>query len=443
MSLSTSGFSNRGSVESHQLTKLRELLATLLPNNAFYAGKFRATGIDANLSSLAEFFERVPFTSKQELAEDQLHHPPYGSNLTFPLARYIRFSQTSATTGQPMRWLDTPESWAWMLDNWALVFQAAGVTAADRIFFAFSFGPFLGFWTAFESAVRMGCLCIPGGGMRSAMRLRTIIDVGATVLCCTPTYAIRLAEVAAEEHIDLATSSVRTIIVGGEPGGSIPGTQAYIEKLWHGARVVDHHGMTEIGPVSYGCPKWPAVLHVIESAFIAEVIDPEGAHAVRPGATGELVLTNLGRAGSPLLRYRTGDVVRRSAHSDCRCGSHDLALEGGILGRTDDMVVVRGVNVYPSAVEDILRADGGVAEYRVEVQTNGALPELSMQIEPALGHEDTAGLARRIEGALHTVFGLRISVSCVPGGILPRFEMKASRWVRVQPGGRRGPLPPH
>ncbi|MEX2260538.1 MAG: AMP-binding protein [Bryobacteraceae bacterium] len=420
---------NRESIAAHQLAELQKLLAAVLPKNPFYAAKFRA--IRAEFASLDEFFDCAPMTLKCELADDQRNNPPYGSNLTYPLDRYTRFSQTSATTGTPMRWLDTPESWNWMLDGWARVYEAAGVTAKDRLFFAFSFGPFLGFWTAFESAARMGCLCMPGGGMRSGARLQTIVDTGATVLCCTPTYAIRLAEAAAEEKIDLTVAKVRTVIVAGEPGGSIPGTRSHIEGLWRGARVVDHHGMTETGPVSYGCPKRPDVLHVIETAFIPEVIDPDSGRAIPPGGAGELVLTNLGRVGSPLLRYRTGDIVRRAVNGCCECGTGELALEGGILGRTDDMVVVRGVNVYPSAVENILRACRDVAEYRVEIRTERALTELSVQVEPSSDCVDAAGLARRLEGALNKAFALRIPVSGVPSGQLPRFEMKAKRWVRV------------
>jgi phenylacetate-CoA ligase len=399
----------RAAIEADQLAKLRRLLAEIIPANPFYTAKLGNTQI----ASLDDFFERAPFTFKHELVQDQCDHAPFGSNLTYPLERYTRFCQTSGTTGSPMHWLDTPETWAWMLDSWDRVYRAAAVTAGDRIFFAFSFGPFLGFWTAFESAARIGCMCIPGGGMRSGARLRTLIDAAATVLCCTPTYAIRLGETAAEEKIDLSAAKIRTIIVSGEPGGAIPATRSRIEQLWNGAHVVDHHGMTETGPVSYGCPARQGVLHIIEPAYIAEVID------------SELVLTNLGRTGSPLLRYRTSDVVHPAAESPCACGSYEMALEGGILGRTDDMVVVRGVNVYPSAVENILRAAGGVAEYRVEIHTLHALPELRIQVEASADH------AQRIQTALNNAFALRIPVSSVPAGTLPRFEMKAKRWVRL------------
>ena len=402
------------------VARLRELLAAILPGNPFYSAKLRGANPDSPLASL-------PFTLKQELIEDQQANPPYGSNLTYSLDRYTRFCQTSATTtGTPMRWLDTPESWDWMIANWTRVYQAAGVGAGDRIFFAFSFGPFLGFWVGFEAAARVGCLAIPGGGMRSAARLRTIVETAATVLCCTPTYAIRLAEVAGEENIDLAAAKVRTLIVAGEPGGSVPATRRHISALWGGARVVDHHGMTEVGPVSYGCPKRPGVLHVIDDSYIAEVIDPLTGQPAPRGVAGELVLTNLGRLGSPLLRYRTSDIVQAAPEDRCECGASGLALIGGILGRTDDMLVVRGVNVYPSAVENILRGFDAVSEYRVQIQNHRTLPELSIQVEVRF-HDST--LTHRLEAALTNAFALRIPVSLVPQGSLPRFEMKARRWV--------------
>ena len=421
----------RREIEAGQLAKLRALLAAIETSNPFYAKRLREAGISSGLSGLDEFFERMPFTRKAELVDDQHATPPYGTNLTYPIERYTRLTQTSSTMGKPLHWLDTPESWSWMLDSWTRVYHAGDVTAHDRVFFGFSFGMFLGFWTAFESAARLGCLCIPGGGMSSGARVAAMLDNRATVLCCTPTYALRLAEVAAEERIDLAASKVRRIIVAGEAGGSIPAVRARIEASWSGARVLDHHGMTEIGPVSYGCPARGDVLHVIESGFIAEVVDPNSGEPVPPRGHGELVLTNLGRLGSPLLRYRTGDLVERGDGSPCECGTSELALPGGILARADDMVVVRGVNVYPSAVEEIVRSVDGIAEYRVEIHTGHPLPELRILVEPSIECSDTAGLEKHLQAALRTAIGLRIAVGAVPPGELPRFEMKAQRWVRV------------
>lgn len=431
---------SRDEIEARQLEKLQVLLRAVLGGNPFYSARLRTAGVDAGIRDLGEFSRRVPFTFKQELIDDQTRNPPYGTDLTYPLEHYVRFSQTSGTTGKPMRWLDTPESWNWMLDSWTRVFHAAGADARDRFFFPFSFGPFLGFWTAFEAAARMGGLTIPGGGMSSSARLQVILDNDVTVVCATPTYALRLAQVAQEEKLDLASAKVRRIIVGGEPGGSIPATRTLIEKLWPGARLVDHHGLTEIGPVSYGCPQRPGVLHVLESAYFAEVIDPQSLEPAGPGETGELVLTTLGRLGSPLLRYRTGDLVRRSEHACCQCGTHELALEGGILGRTDDMVVVRGVNVFPSAVEEVLRSCEGTGEFAVEIRgggtgpdgvgPDGAGPEMNVRIEPEAEHSDPAGLQGRVEAALRKAFMLRVSVAAVAYGTLPRFEVKSKRWTR-------------
>ena len=429
-------FPDRSAIASSQLEHLHRLLAALVPANPFYTKKLAPTAAGAPVGSLEEFSTKFPFTTKQEIVEDQRANPPYGTNLTFPLERYTRLHATSGTMAAPLRWLDTPDSWNWMVESWVEVFRAAGVTAADRVFFAFSFGPFIGFWLAYEAAQCIGCLCIPGGGLSSAARLRVILDNCVTALCCTPTYAARLAEVAADEKIDLRLAKVKTLIVAGEPGGSIPATRRRLTDLWNGARIFDHHGMTETGPATHECPKRPGVLHVIEPAYHAEVIEPESGKPTKPGETGELVLTTLGRTGSPLLRYRTGDLVRpgtRAAKSGspCECGRHTLTLEGGILGRADDMVIIRGVNVYPTAVEDIIRSCGEVAEYQVAISRTPALTELQIQIEAGAGCEDSSALAKRIEKAFQDSLALRVPVRAVRPGSLPRFELKAKRWVKT------------
>ena len=424
-------FPRRLTIAQLQIEQLRALLASLRPGNRFYTAKLEAAGFTKTINNLTEYFDRFPFTFKQELSEDQRANPVFGTNLSYPVERYRRCHQTSGTSATPLRWLDTAESWNWMVGGWEYVLRTAGVTFTDRVFFAFSFGPFLGFWLAFEAATRLGCLCFPGGNLNSNARLQAILELGATVLCCTPTYALRLAEVAAQEKIDLAASKIRIILVAGEPGGSIPGTRARIEQLWPGARVRDHHGMTEVGPVTFECPERPCVLHVMENSYIAEVIDPATGRSVGPSETGELVLTSLGRTGSPLLRYRTGDLVKTALDSICQCGRTDLALEGGILGRTDDMVLVRGVNVYPNAVEEIIRSCGGVAEYQAQISTQQSLTELTLRIEPTSDCADPAALAQQLERALSTSLSLRVPVQVAPAGTLPRFEMKARRWIRT------------
>ena len=416
---------SRAEIEARQLTKLRELLARV-PPQTFYARKF--AGLSAP-KSLADFSRTHPFTTKAELAADQIQNPPFGTVLLEPIEHYTRFQQTSGTTSAPIRWLDTPQTWNAIVECWMEVFTVAGIHAADRVFFAFSFGPFLGFWMAFDAAQRLGCLCISAGGMTSAARLRMLLDTQATILCCTTTYAARLAEAAAAENIDLRQSRIRRILVAGEAGGSIPSVRAKLEQLWPGAKAFDHHGMTEVGPVTYECPATPCRLHVMEHSFIAEILDTKTSAPAAPGQPGELILTTLARRSSPLFRYRTGDLVRASTEKICPCGRAELALEGGILGRVDDMAVVRGVNIYPSAIEDILAKFPEVAEYRVTLTTANSLTEMDIQIEPQ--PDASPNLATSIQHALQTSFNLRIPVQLVEPNTLPRSEMKSKRWLRA------------
>jgi phenylacetate-CoA ligase len=412
-----------------QLRKLKSLCKSIIPANPFYSRKLATCDVASFLTSIEDYSRGIPFTARHELVRDRLANPPYGTNLTFPLEAYVRCHQTSGTTTQPIRWLDTAESWDHIVDNWVQILGAAGVTRQDRFFFAFSFGPFLGFWSALEAVLRLGCFCFPGGSMSSLARLQAILDNSITVLCCTPTYAQHLGEVALEKKLDMTNSRLRLLIVAGEGGGSIPATRARIERLWPGASVFDHHGMTEAGPVTYQCPATPGVLHVLESAYLAEVVDPQTDAVVHAGETGELVLTTLDRIGSPLLRYRTGDLVKARPASLCACGRHDLAIEGGILGRSDDMVVVRGVNVYPSLIEDIVRAFPEIREYRVQLDCRRPMAELSLDLEG--GEQLPASLPARLEQSFQTVLNLRVPVRLLPAGSLPRFEMKAQRWVKL------------
>ncbi len=396
------------------LEKLCALIAAIC-GNRFQSSRLAGVG---EIASVEDFTARVPFTTKADLVANHAAHPPFGSNLTFSKARYTRFCQTSGTTAQPLAILDTPESWDWMLGNWARIYRECGIAPGDCVYFAFSFGPFLGFWTAFEGAAKYGCLCIPGGGLSSAARIRGIVQHRAEVLLCTPTYALHLAEVAAREGLSLRDSAVRKIFVAGEPGGSVPAVRERISAAWNGAEVLDHYGMTEVGPVAFQRTGESDALHIIEESYFAEIIDPASGAPVAEGATGELVLTPLGREATPLLRYRTGDLVRRRP-------SPGFVLEGGILGRTDDMLVVRGVNIFPSAVDAVVRAIPEVGEYRVHVTRNGAMTELAIEIE-----SDDATSASRLAAKLTESFTLRIPVTRVISGTLPRFELKARRWVR-------------
>jgi phenylacetate-CoA ligase len=395
-----------------QWERLSSRLPELREKNPFYRSK-----LPARTSSLRD----LPFTTKAELSEDQAAHPPFGTNLTYPIERYVRLHQTSGTTGRPLRLLDTPDSWEWWRECWQPIYRGAGVTASDRIFFAFSFGPFVGFWSAFAGAERLGALCLTGGAMTTAERVAAIVATEATVLMCTPTYALRLGEAAREEGIDLARSSLRVSIHAGEPGASIPATRERIEKEL-GVEAFDHTGATEVGAHGFSCSARDGV-HINEAEFIAEILDARTGEA-RDDGEGELVLTNLGRWGMPVIRYRTGDRVQ-AVRGLCSCGRTLVKLVGGIAGRVDDMVTIRGVNVFPSAIEAIVRRFEEVGEYRVDLARVREMDELRCIVEAP------ADVAERVGGAIHRELGIRCLVEVVAPGTLPRFEMKAKRFNKT------------
>lgn len=411
-----------------QWAKLSGLLKRIGETDSFYSRRLAADGVSLeDLRDWELFVRRVRCTTKEELLADRLERAPFGSQMLEGPEQYTRFCQTSGTsTGQPMAWLDTPESWEAMLACWRWVYEAAElVPGVDRVFFAFSFGPFLGFWTAFEAAAR-DYLVLPGGGLSSQARLECLQRYQATVLCCTPTYALRLGEQIGEESgVKLESLAVKKVIVAGEPGGCVPAVRRRIESLW-GARVFDHHGMTEVGPVSYEVVGNPGGLMVIEEAYWAEVLDRATGEEVEEGACGELVLTTLDRAACPLLRYRTGDLVRK------RIVDGRLFLDGGILCRADDMVLVRGVNVYPAAVEEVVRGFAEVVEFEVEQQEVDAMTELTLRIELVQGANEA--VVERLGAKLRDTFALRMPVQVAAAGTLPRHEFKSNRWRKVASG---------
>ena len=413
---------DRETLTQIQLTKLHTMLSQVLKTNTFFQRKLNQVGVESpeDIRSL-EDYRQLPFTVKEELSADQAAHPPYGTNITFPRKQYIRIHQTSGTTGEPLRWLDTEESWHWWARCWGAVYNAAGVNSADSIFFAFSFGPFIGFWSAHEGARLMGALSIPGGGMTSLQRVRAIRYNDISVLICTPTYALHLAEIAEAEGVDIASSNVRITIHAGEPGASLPATKARIESAW-GGRCYDHTGATEVGAWGFECQTQSGV-HLNEGEFIFDVINPDTGESADEG---ELVITNLGRVGMPVIRYRTGDWVKLRTEA-CECGRSFRQLKGGIIGRIDDVLIVRGVNVYPSAIENIVRGFPEVGEFVVDVFRAGELDEMEIRLE--IRATDTDAILTAVVKAIRNALGLRVKVKSVPHGTLPRFELKARRFT--------------
>jgi phenylacetate-CoA ligase len=418
---------SRDDLRKVQDRRVRSLI-TEMSTNQFYQEKSRAAQVELSHIECAEDLRSLPFTTKQELVDEQLAHPPFGRLLTYPLSCYRYFHQTSGTTGRPLKWLDTEESWQWWLRSWGYVYRAACVTSDDVVFCAFSFGPYISHWAAISGAWHIGAMCVSGGGMNSEQRLQSLIDNRATVIVCTPTYALHLAEAARELGIDLRAIAVRIGIHAGEPGASLPNVKRAIEEAW-GLTCFDHAGATEAGAWAFDCEAQTGAIHLNEAEFIFEVIDAQSGESIGEGQRGELVITNLGRAGMPVLRYRTGDLVELTTEP-CPCGRSFARIKGGVVGRADDMIIVRGVNLYPSAIDNLIRGVPLVIEYEVEISRVAGMDELLIRIETA-DAESFEETSHQLTHSFRTAHSIRVNVEHAPSGSLPRYEFKSRRFKRI------------
>jgi phenylacetate-CoA ligase len=422
----------RADLQALQFEKLRRLASWAYAKSAFHRRRFDDARFHPdNLRSLDDL-ARIPFMTREDWMDAQDRHPPFGDLPVAGPEAAIRYHYTSGTSGRtPIRALDGTKDWEWIADMWAYGFWAFGVRASDVVLFAFSYGTFIGFWGAHYCCEKIGALVLPTGNFTTEARVRTIVDMGVTTVCSTPTYALRLWQAATDMGIDLAASRVDKLIVSGEPAGSIPAVKRQLEQAW-GARVGDTAGMTEIGSIfTFECSHQPGGTHIIEDNFIEENVAPDSDTPVAYGDKAERVVTSFGRGFMPLIRYRTKDMVVKVPHTACTCGRTGDIYEGGIQGRWDDMKLIRGTNVYPRAVESIVREYDAVDEFQILITRDGMQDEISVCCEMKVDRAgDWAALQKKLERDLSDAHeGLRFNVTLAAEGSLPRFELKAKRLV--------------
>lgn len=410
-----------------QLKRLRAQVEHAHANSPFYRRKLEAAGVEPGAIRTLEDVRRLPFTTKDELKQDQADHPLWGTLLAVPLEQCLRVHMTSATTGRPLAFLDTRDDWHGFYRSYARSLWAFGVRPQDMVMAAFSYGPWIGYWSGFHAAQDLGCLVYPAGGLSTDQRIDALRTYPITVLGCTPSYALFLAEQAARKGIDLARETrIRITWHTGEPGASIPATKAKIEAAF-GARAFDLPGLTEIAAWGFECEARSGLTHVHEDYAYPEVLDEED-RPVRPGERGELVFTSLYRKAMPLLRYRTRDVVQL-ADRPCPCGRTLVAFEGGVLARLDDMKKVRGIIVYPRRIEEIVRGHAGVDEFQVLLRRVEGLDDILVRVDPApaLSSEECGRMCAALADALRVGLGIRVTVEATEPGGLPRWDHKARR----------------
>lgn len=423
---------DRADLRALQLAKLRRLLDWAQQRSPHYKDSFAAAGFSPDQLRTYDDLRRIPMLTREEWMAGQAANPPYG---TLPVAgpeAAIRLHTTSGTSGrEPLRALDSRKDWAWAAEMWCYGAWAMGIRPGDVAYVAFGYGSFIGFWGLHYGLEKLGALVVPGGAQPTERRIRQVADFGATVVASTPTYALRLAQEADHQGIDL--DSVRVVLLSGEPAGSIPATKQLIERQW-GAKAYDTAGMTEISTIfMFECTGQPGGAHVIEDHVIEEVVDPDTGEPVEYGERGERVVTSFGRGMIPLIRYRTKDLVVKVPHTACTCGRTFDIYSGGVLGRTDDMKKVRGTNVYVRSIESIVRAHPEIDEFQVRLATVGIRDEIYLRVEltdPRPATDTWRALSARLHDELADAHeGLNFLVELAEPGSLPRFELKAKRLV--------------
>ena len=428
----------REELRALQLHKLRRMCEWAYATTPFHKRKFDAAGFKPDQLRTLDDIRRIPFMTREEWMESLMEKPMFGDLLATDPVNAIRYHLTSGTSGRtPIRVLDSTKDWDWIAEMWCYGLWGFGIRPEDTVYFAFGYGSFIGFWGAHYACEKMGALVIPGGAQTTEARIKQIIEMGATTVCSTPTYALHLWQKAREMGIDLAREGkVNKLICSGEPAGSIPAVKQQLEEAW-GAKCGDTAGMTELGTIMiFECSHQPGGTHIIEDHFIEEVLNPSSGEPVGYGELGERVVTSFGRGFIPVLRYRTKDMVMKVPASTCSCGRTWDLYDGGIRGRWDDMKLIRGTNVYPRAVEAIVREYPTIDEFQIYISRRDDMQdEITIKVEIKPGHESEwpdlkVKLAKDLAEAHE---GLRFNIERMDYGVLPHFELKAKRLVDVRP----------
>jgi phenylacetate-CoA ligase len=416
-----------------QNRKIAAVTPFLYENSEFYRRRFDRLGLIPDDIACVGDLARWPVVDKTEMMQDAAAHPPYGSysTLSEDLWRsrgWMMFS-SSGSTGVPrvFRYSQKDrELWSWAN---ARALHAMGMRSSDTMFLCSGYGPHVFAWGVQYALARMNLGMIPGGGMDSQARVGIIDRFKPTILTCTLSYALHLGRVMQKRGLDPAASSIRMVFVGGEPGSGIPNTRARLENLW-GARLVEFYGCTEASPHAggYSCPASGddprcVTAHLMEDTQVWELVGPDDLQPVPTGAQGLTVCTNLNSESSPQLRFLVGDYTVFN-HDTCACGRTHVRAMGAFSGRSDDLINLRGIKMYPTQIEQAVRAVKGIGdEYEVVISTDAAgLDVMNIRVEHC--DPDVAG---RVASEVRARCEVRVTVEVLPPDTLPKTELKAKR----------------
>jgi phenylacetate-CoA ligase len=425
---------SREQLDEVHLRRIRQLIAYAYERVPFYRRLYDEAGVHPDdVRTMEDFHERVPFVDKPDVMADQQASASGFGLESVPRERRAWFHRTSGTTGVPLNEVFTSyDRLVAAYEGWAYGWWDMGLRPGDSMYFAFNFGTFIGFWSALFSAERLGLLVIPGGGLDTRARLRQILDLRPDAVIGTPTYLLHMGDTAREEGIDLAQAGVRFLSTAGEIGPNVPSFRQALRDSWGRPRICDIYGISE--PIFAAC-ECSAVddgaangLHVIERYIHSYVVDPDTFRPVADESeVGEHIVTSF-RVGQPLVKYRTHDLVRLRRAPDHGCGWGFSFLDGGVLARLDGMVTIRGVNIYTTAVQNIIGSVPGASpHYELHITRESGQDAMEVRVEAASGETDRGGLRDRLAGELRERLLVSMAVDVQPPGALPRYELKSKR----------------
>lgn len=427
--------------ETEILTLLQTQLQRVYTDLPFYRRHYDLMGFHpSQVKTLNDFTRLVPVITKQMLRDDQLSHPPFGSYLGVAAGDVGRIHGSSGTSGKPTLYAISRDDWDYVAGVMAQGFFSCGVRRSDRVQLATVFSLFMGGWGALLGCERIGATVFPIGSGETERQIRLMYEVQTTVLICTPTYALHMLETARRMGLDPSTSPLRLGIFIGEPGAAIPGTRRTLETGW-GISVRDMATTSEMTPwaTNAECAYGNGV-HVMQDEVWTEIVDKNDFQRALPdGESGGLVYTHLRRRSQPMIRFFSGDESHMS-HEPCPCGRTYPRLPAGVYGRVDDMLLIRGANVYPSQVQRaLLEVPGTGVEFNIVLERDGAMDRATVRVEhdPTLAAGATAefkaDLTERIKRKLKSETNVTFAVEVLPPDTLQRFESKAKRVVDLRP----------
>lgn len=420
----------RETLDAFHLERIRHMIGWAYDHSALYHRLYDEAGVKpADIKTWDDYHHRLPFTDKPDFLADQDREPSGYGGLALPVEEVQMHFHTTGTTGRFLNEGFTQFEMQKSATQYCYSFWDHGVRPGDSIYFCFNFGMWIGLWSIYWGARNMNLRILAGGGATTSERVRQILQHRPKMVIGTPTYLLHLVEVARREGLELREAGVELVGGGGEPGFSVPVTRQSLKDGWGATGVIDGYGVGEAMHVALSCRDWGGGVHTCEDVVHTYTADPRsGEPLLEPGQIGENIVTSYTHFSQPFIKYRTHDLVQRDLHPDHGCGWTWAHLPGVVLGRSDFMVTIRGTNVYPTAVENLIGGVDGLSNhYELHISRPGSFDEMLVKVEARASLGDHETMARQLDQHFRTHLGVRLGVEVLPPETLPRYELKTKR----------------